>query len=162
MNIILFKCHKCSWVKDDVIGIYTCCTLTCGGCGVKQTYHKTPCCNVFIKVLNYSANTVKYSHNIAFCICGLAYEFTRGNGVFKFEKIDNCDYEYNVAIELYTINNRLDVLTGKLSEIKILNDKIDSLSSKLTRLLDMIEFSPDGGPGAAEAKKLFTEHSASK
>lgn len=66
------------------------------------------------------------------------------------------DYDTKPNLETVVLMNIMKQQTDK--KINELKHQINDLTLKLTRLLDMVEFSPDGGPGAVEAKKLFTEH----
>lgn len=144
------SCEKCGVVAKTHPDTATIFSFTC--CGIDATYCKTSCCNLYVKFLDVSVEKNKITDNFLItCNCGRYYVHSEFNGeVVVTPQLNSDKLQMLVMQEIF--NKKLNELENKLN-------KIDVLESKLTRLLDMVEFAPEGGPGAVEAKKLFTEHS---
>lgn len=134
------KCLKTSMVDDDKKKYINNCD-----CGFIESFHLTPCCEKMIKVCDGSLDDFAFS--IEFKCCDDEYLFLCNDETYEVIKINNVNHYSNYKF-MQIMYLRMENLENNFNE----------LSNKLTRLLDMVEFSPDGGPGAIEAKKLFNEH----
>lgn len=122
-------------------------------CGLNTTYCYTECCKQYTKICDISINTMDYYDTLFKCKCGLRYLY--------FKEMDKPGYYCresqinHVVLANYTryLDRKNDEKINKLE--KNLTDKIDNLTLKLSRLLEMVEFSPDGGPAAVAAEASF-------
>lgn len=168
--------HELSKCKDDCIGIciskdsfkYTS-TMSCQICKQKhyikgnyvngKTYSLEKLNNDNVTLVNFSSNNFSGVSHIG------NHLFFNGEcyGVIEAYSDKNISESQNNLNKLFAyINYKSICQTKEIEKLKQQNQEIsqkfDTLLSKVSNLLDMIEYSPDNGPAMIEAKERFKQN----